>query len=95
MLMSARIYGRREHKPRRAGEPKRTGPGEIVAEAVWPAVISPADSDRLRALLSDSQRIARQPGSIAPLVGGARVTAAGGKILRTFGMAMAAGEETG
>lgn len=63
MLMSARISGRREHKPRKVGEHKRPGPGEIVATAVWPAIISPADSDRLRAVLSDPQRQTRQPGT--------------------------------
>nr|WP_275404223.1 recombinase family protein [Pseudonocardia acidicola] len=63
MLMSARISGRREHKPRSAGERKRPGPGEIVATAVWPAIISPEDSDRLRALLGDAQRRTRQPGT--------------------------------
>ena len=40
MLRSARISGRREHK------------GEIVADAVWPPIISVEDSDRLRTLLS-------------------------------------------
>jgi DNA invertase Pin-like site-specific DNA recombinase len=44
MLRSARISGRREHK------------GEIVADAEWPAIISPADSDRLRAVLADPTR---------------------------------------
>ncbi len=39
MLRSARISGRREHH------------GQIVAPAVWPGIISPADSDRLRSLL--------------------------------------------
>ena len=63
MLMSARISGRREHKPRAAGGHKRPGPGEIVAKAVWPAIISPADSDRLRALLGDAQRRTRLPGT--------------------------------
>lgn len=44
MLMSARISGRREHK--RA----------IVADAVWPGIISPQQSDQLRELLSDPAR---------------------------------------
>ena len=47
MLVSARISGRREHK------------GEIVADAVWPAIISPEDSDRLRALLNRSAAASR------------------------------------
>ncbi len=38
MLTSGRISGRREHH------------GEIVADAEWPAIIPPEDSDRLRAL---------------------------------------------
>jgi site-specific DNA recombinase len=63
MLMSARISGRREHKPRAAGGHKRPGPGDIVATAVWPAIISPTDSDRLRALLGDAQRRTRLPGT--------------------------------
>lgn len=44
MLRSGRISGRREHK------------GEIVADAEWPAIISPADSDRLRAVFVDPGR---------------------------------------
>jgi hypothetical protein len=39
MLRSARISGRREHH------------GKVVADAVWPAIISAADSDRLRVRL--------------------------------------------
>jgi len=42
MLRSARISGRREHH------------GEIVADAQWPGIITPGDSDRLRSLLSGS-----------------------------------------
>lgn len=55
LLASARISGRREHKPRPAGA-KGTRPlvGEIVAEAVWEAIITPEHSDQLRALLSGS-----------------------------------------
>ncbi|MBQ1042376.1 recombinase family protein [Micromonospora sp. C72] len=45
MLMSARISGRREHK------------GIIVAKAVWPGIIEPSESDRLRELLSDPRRM--------------------------------------
>ena len=57
LLASARISGRREHSPRRSGE-NGTRPllGEIVATAVWPEIITAADSDRLRALLSDPDR---------------------------------------
>jgi hypothetical protein len=44
MLLSARISGQREHH------------GEIVAKAEWPAIITPAQTDRLRALLQDPAR---------------------------------------
>ena len=44
MLMSPRISGQREHR------------GEIVAEAEWPAIITPAETTRIRALLSDPSR---------------------------------------
>jgi site-specific DNA recombinase len=44
MLKSGRISGRREHK------------GEIVADAEWPAIVSPETSDRLRAVLADPAR---------------------------------------
>lgn len=56
LLASARISGRREHTPRSSFQTTRPLLGEIVADAVWPAIISPVDSDRLRALLSDSIR---------------------------------------
>lgn len=57
LLASARISGRREHNPRPTGD-NGTRPlvGDIVADAVWPAIISPEDSDRLRAMLSDPDR---------------------------------------
>lgn len=57
LLASARISGRREHSPRRSGD-NGTRPllGEIVGESVWPAIIPPADSDRLRSLLSNPER---------------------------------------
>lgn len=41
MLTSARISGQREHE------------GEIVAKAVWPAIITPAETQRIRAKLND------------------------------------------
>jgi site-specific DNA recombinase len=44
MLRSGRISGRREHK------------GEIVANAEWPQIIGPAESDRLRAVLAEPTR---------------------------------------
>src|SRR5690606_41697967 len=45
LLCSARISGRREYKPRESYKGK-TRPilGEIVADAVWPAIIAPEDS---------------------------------------------------
>lgn len=59
LLASARISGRREHTPRSAAETTRPLLGEIVADAVWPAIISATDSDRLRTLLSDPARAFR------------------------------------
>ncbi|MER7050339.1 recombinase family protein [Streptomyces jumonjinensis] len=56
MLASARISGRREHTPRGSWEGTRPLLGEIVADAVWPAIISQEDSDRLRKVLSDPAR---------------------------------------
>ena len=44
VLLSARISGQREHK------------GEIVATAEWPAIISPAETTRIRAVLTDPDR---------------------------------------
>ncbi|WP_285585916.1 recombinase family protein [Herbidospora sp. NBRC 101105] len=56
LLASARISGRREHSPRSASETTRPLLGEIVADAVWPSIITAVDSDRLRALLNDPAR---------------------------------------
>lgn len=44
LLLSARISGQREHH------------GEIVGKAEWPAIISPAETAQIRALLSDPSR---------------------------------------
>lgn len=44
VLMSARISGQREHK------------GEIVAEAEWPAIITPEQTQQIRAILTDPSR---------------------------------------
>ena len=44
MLLSARISGQREHH------------GEIVAKAEWEAIITPAETQRIRAKLRDPQR---------------------------------------
>lgn len=63
MLISARISGRREYTPRRSGESRRPAVGEIVGDAQWPAIISPEDSDRLRALLTNPNRRTFTPGT--------------------------------
>ena len=44
MLMSGRISGQREHR------------GEIVAKAEWPAIITPRETQQLRAKLGDPDR---------------------------------------
>src|SRR6266516_1363125 len=44
LLGSPRISGQREHR------------GVIVADALWPAIVPPADTARVRALLSDPSR---------------------------------------
>ena len=44
LLYSARISGQREHN------------GDIIAEAAWPAIIKPAQTTRIRALLNDPER---------------------------------------
>ncbi|MGH3798478.1 MAG: recombinase family protein [Pseudonocardiaceae bacterium] len=57
MLASARISGRREIKPLGSYTGGRPLLGEITADvAAWPAIIAPADSDRLRTLLSNPAR---------------------------------------
>ncbi|MCH7229596.1 recombinase family protein [Glycomyces sp. L485] len=56
VLCSARISGRREHKPRDSYQGTRPILGQIVAEAVWPAIITPEDSDALRATLTRPER---------------------------------------
>ena len=56
LLVSARISGRCERIHRGSGHRMRPVIGEIVADAGWPAIISAVDSDRLRALLADSNR---------------------------------------
>ncbi|MBV8540058.1 MAG: recombinase family protein [Pseudonocardiales bacterium] len=57
MLCSARISGRREHIPTDSYEGVRPLVGEIVStESDWPRIISVAESDRLRALLTRPDR---------------------------------------
>jgi DNA invertase Pin-like site-specific DNA recombinase len=50
MLLSARISGQREHH------------GEIVAKAEWPAIITPAETQKLRAKLRDPDRRTNRAG---------------------------------
>lgn len=58
MLVSGRICGRREYKPTDSYEPgHRPLLGQLTATGAWPAIISPADSDRLRALLANPNRV--------------------------------------
>jgi DNA invertase Pin-like site-specific DNA recombinase len=49
MLRSGRISGQREHR------------GELVAKAVWPAIITAEQTTRIRALLDDPSRRASRP----------------------------------
>ncbi|MFI9721677.1 recombinase family protein [Streptomyces sp. NPDC052396] len=56
LLASARISGRREHTPRSSWEGTRPLLGEIVADAVWPGIVSHEHSDRVRKILSDPTR---------------------------------------
>ncbi|WHM36946.1 recombinase family protein [Streptomyces sp. BPTC-684] len=63
LLASARISGRREHTPRSSWESTKPLLGEIVADAVWPGIISHEDSDRVRRVLSDPARRTTVEGS--------------------------------
>lgn len=57
LLAAARISGRREHTPRAKHNGTRPLVGEIVADmAEWPAIITPTDSDRIRAMLTAPER---------------------------------------
>ena len=49
ILSSARIAGQREHH------------GEVAAQAVWPAIITPQQSSRLRAFFADPERKGNRP----------------------------------
>jgi site-specific DNA recombinase len=71
MLCSARISGRREHIPTDSYEGVRPLVGEIVStESDWPGIISAADSDRLRTLLSRPERRITTGGSRKHLLSG-------------------------
>jgi site-specific DNA recombinase len=56
MLVSGRISGQRDHHPKSPSGKTRPLVGEIVADAVWPAIISKEETARLRALLMDPGR---------------------------------------
>ena len=62
VLILARISGRREYTPRRVGY-RGTRPvlGDIVADAIWPAIIPAEESDRLRQMLTRPERQAPTP----------------------------------
>jgi DNA invertase Pin-like site-specific DNA recombinase len=55
-MVSGRISGQREHQPRPRSQASRKIAGEIVAPAAWPAIITPAETTRLRAILLDPSR---------------------------------------
>lgn len=61
MLASGRISAQREHQPRGRGETTRKIVGDIVGDAVWPAIIDKADTARLRSILLDPARRLTSP----------------------------------
>jgi len=71
VLIGARISGRRERGTDAKGV--RHFPGEIIATAQWPAIITVEQSDRLRALLSDPSRRQGQHAKKYLLTGGLAV----------------------
>lgn len=56
LLVSARIAGLREHRPRSRAETRRVVIGEITGDGNWPAIITETQSRRLRVLLADEGR---------------------------------------
>lgn len=71
VLCSARISGRREHIPTGSYQGVRPLIGEIVSTTSdWPAIISVADSDRLRALLTRPERCITTGGARKHLLSG-------------------------
>ncbi|MFZ0877814.1 MAG: recombinase family protein [Pseudonocardiaceae bacterium] len=71
MLCSARISGRREYIPRNSYTTTRPLVGEIVsATSDWPAIITAADSDRIRALLTRPERRLTTGGARTRLLSG-------------------------
>jgi DNA invertase Pin-like site-specific DNA recombinase len=69
ILMSARISGQREHY------------GEIVATGDWPAIITPAQTARLRATLGDPHRRTLRAPRSYPLTGLVRCEICGAKMV--------------
>ncbi|MFJ6384970.1 recombinase family protein [Kitasatospora sp. NPDC092039] len=61
LLCSGRISGQREHQPRPRSESKRALVGAIVATAVWPAIITPGETEKLRAILLAPERRLTSP----------------------------------
>jgi DNA invertase Pin-like site-specific DNA recombinase len=71
LLCSARISGRREYIPRNSYTTTRPLVGEIVStESDWPAIITAADSDRIRALLTRADRRLTTGGTRTRLLSG-------------------------
>jgi site-specific DNA recombinase len=68
MLTSARISGRRETFPLDE-HGRKPVLGTIVSDAVWPGIITPEQSDRLREMLTDPRRRTNRGSSIRPLAG--------------------------
>ncbi len=56
VLASGRISGQRDHQPRSLTQTKRHLIREIVADAVWPAIITKEETARVRALLLNPER---------------------------------------
>jgi DNA invertase Pin-like site-specific DNA recombinase len=71
LLCSARISGRREYIPHNSYTTTRPLVGEIVSvTSDWPAIISAADSDRIRALLTRADRRLTTGGARTRLLSG-------------------------
>ncbi|MGH3693272.1 MAG: recombinase family protein [Pseudonocardiaceae bacterium] len=70
MLCAARISGRREYVPDGSYTGARPLIGEICATAQWPGIISPEDSDKLRALLTRPERRTSPGGARKALLSG-------------------------
>jgi site-specific DNA recombinase len=69
MLKSARLSGQREHK------------GEIVSTGTWPAILTPAQTARLRSLLGNPDRRTNRTPRSYPLTGLVRCGLCGAKMV--------------